>query len=90
MSEIIKTVQDNGSVELCEVVEKRPVGRPKGSIKQNKITDSPDYWKDYHHKTNVFITCDECGCVFRKRSKIKHLKTEKHKFIKLKLAEKNI
>jgi hypothetical protein len=84
--ELVKEVKNNGCVVITQIKKTR--GRPKGSFKENKLTDDKDYYNKRHHATNIFIRCVECGCVFRKRSMRKHLTTKIHlEGIKLKELE---
>jgi predicted transcriptional regulator len=81
--ELEKEVKDE-CVVISEIKKTR--GRPK---KDNKLTDDKDYFNKRHHATNVFIKCEDCGCVFRKKSMKKHLTTRIHlEGIKLKEKEK--
>ena len=64
-------------MENNDTVIKKVKGRPKGSFKENKLTDNKDYYKDYYHKTCGDITCT-CGMLTNKRNLARHMKTKKH------------
>ena len=71
--------------------EQKRRGRPKGSFKENKLTDDKEYYNKRHHLTNTFMRCEDCLCVFRKKSLKKHLTTKIHiEGMKMKQEEENI
>ena len=64
--------------------------KPKQIRKEKKITDDPEYFKNYY-KNNIekfkqrseqrkeeFITCDICNCDIVKKNKTQHYRTKKH------------
>ena len=55
---------------------KKSRGRPKGSFKENKITNE-QYFRNYYHKTCGSVIC-ECGLKTNKRNLARHMKTKKH------------
>lgn len=64
-------------------------GRPKGTFKENNKTDEKDYYNKRYHATNTFMRCEDCLCVFRKKSLRKHLTTKIH-IEGMKMKEKGI
>lgn len=52
------------------------------------VRSNPTYFKDYYHAHNKQITC-ECGCVYKKQSKAKHITSKKHAEILGILAKNN-
>ena len=64
--------------------------KPKQIRKENKITDDPEYFKNYY-KNNIekfkqrseqrkeeYITCDICHCDIGKKNRTQHNRTKKH------------